>query len=484
MVSTNLRDWLLASADRHADRPALWVHERLISYRELIAHANYLASILVHVKPRRIAVLADRHLACYVGILGTVLAGHAYVPLNPHHPLDRLKSILRRADVGALVIDQAAFEAHSELIKAAPRVVVVPDGAPTGAQEPLDVTVEPDDGAYLLFTSGSTGEPKGVMVNQRNVMTYLGNVCQRYDLGAGDRMTQLFDLTFDLSVHDLFVTWGVGATLYCPSEGNRKAPYKFLRDHALTHWFSAPSTAAFMDRLHMLRPGLFPDLRLSLFCGEALPTTLARKWQAAAPRSIIDNLYGPTEATIAFTAFRLPDDLTGFPDIVPIGHPLPDQQVQITDEQELLLSGSQVTKGYWQRPDLTAERFVDGWYHTGDRVQVGRHGLEYLGRLDWQVKILGNRVELLEVESVLREAAVCPTVAAIAWPVRDGMAQGLVAFVPEEAEVSDTMILGHIRSRLPPYMLPARIIRVADWPLNSNGKTDYSGLSAILADGV
>ena len=347
MVSTNLRDWLLRSAAAHAERPALWVDDVLFSYQDLVSQGFGVAHALREVTTRRTAVLCDRHLANYVGIVGAVLAGHAYVPLNPQHPIDRLKSILRRADVGALVISQQALDAFWQLIaKSPPMTVIVPDGS----RESFEARITPDDGAYLLFTSGSTGEPKGVMVSQRNVMAYLANVQHRYKLLPQDRMTQLFDLSFDLSVHDLFVTWGAGATLYCPPDGSRKAPFNFLRQHRLTHWFSTPSTVAFMDRLHMVRPGSFPDLRLSLFCGEALPTALAAKWQLAAPNSVIDNLYGPTEATIAFTVFRLPDDLSDLPEIVPIGRAFGNQATTITGE-ELLLYGSQVTAGYWRQPE-------------------------------------------------------------------------------------------------------------------------------------
>ena len=482
MVSTNLRDWLLQSAAAHAERPALWVDDCLFSYRHLICQGFGVANALRAVPMRRTAVMCDRHLASYVGIVGAVLAGHAYVPLNPHHPVERLKSILRRADVGALVISQQALDAFRHLIvESPPMAVIVLDGTEL-TPEPFEVAIAPDDGAYLLFTSGSTGEPKGVMVSQRNVMAYLANVCHHYDLSPQDRMTQLFDLTFDLAMHDLFVTWGTGAALYCPPDGSRKAPFNFLREHRLTHWFSTPSTVAFMDRLHMLRPGSFPDVRLSLFCGEALPTALAAKWRLAAPNSVIDNLYGPTEATIAFTMFRLPDDLTGLPEIAPIGWPFDSQAIMISDEQELLLCGSQVTDGYWRQPELTADRFRHGWYHTGDRVSYDRYGLEYRGRLDRQVKIFGNRVELFEVESVLRAAAQCDSVAAVAWPIRDGMAQGIVGLVPESAVPADA-ILTACRQRLPGYMVPSRVIRVVDWPLNSNGKTDYSALAALLGTG-
>ena len=358
-----------------------------------------------------------------------------------------------------------------------------------------------DDGAYLLFTSGSTGAPKGVLVRERNVMPYLRSVAARYAPTPEDRCTQLFDLTFDLSVHDMFLCWGAGATLFRVPDKARFAPREFVRRHKLTMWFSVPSTAAMMLGLRTLRPGDFPSLRLGLFCGEALPTRLAAAWAAAAPNAVIENLYGPTEATIALTGFRVPREpeaLGALPEVVPIGTPLPEQdavpvdpsgqQVADGEEGELCLAGSQVTDGYWRRPDLTSQRFVRFdwdtagriWYRTGDRARRTRgHGLVFLGRLDRQVKIAGHRVELQEIEAVLHHAA-GTNAAAIAWPLGpDGLARGIVGFVSQTARPSDE-ILDACRQALPPYAVPSAVYQVDDWPLNSSGKTDHARLRDLM----
>ena len=494
----NLGALFLTSAATHAHRPALWVDGRLISYSTLASDSLRIAQAIGPQSRRRTAVYANRQYWGYAGIVGTLLAGHAYVPLNPRHPPERLRAILGRAEVGALVIDQMSLDACHGLIFSLPAMrIIVPDGDPPAWADDchhhfVGLTdlrselwpVSPQDGAYLLFTSGSTGEPKGVMVSHDNVCAYLRSAVERYHLTPDDRVTQLFDLTFDLSVHDLFVTWQAGAALYCPPDGTRRGPSQFVKQHALTCWFSTPSTVAFMSRLRMLRPGDLPSLRWSLFCGEALPRTLAQDWMRAAPNSLVENVYGPTEATIAITGFSLPADLSDLPDVIPIGEPFAGQKAIIVGD-ELLLGGSQVTAGYWQQPTLTAERFVlhDGerFYRTGDRATRTEHGLCFQGRLDRQVKILGNRVELFEVEGVLRSAAACDSVAAIAWPIRDGIAYGVVAVVAEESLPTET-ILAECQRRLPPYMVPARLRRVGEWPLNSNGKTDYSALVAILGE--
>jgi len=296
----------------------------------------------------------------------------------------------------------------------------------------------------------------------------------------------------------MFFCWLVGATLYVPPVSPLLAG-EFLRRHTLTFWFSVPSTIAAMDRLGLLRANAFPSLRFSLFCGEPLPKRLAAAWAVAAPNSALDNLYGPTEATIAITGFRLPADIGPLPDIIPIGSPLPCQHAIVVGEDglpaphgdsgEIYLAGSQLAKGYWRRDDLTAEKFgptawdpTGWWYHTGDRAFMSDYGLCFLGRVDRQVKISGYRVELQEVESVIRTVSGSHHVAAFAWPMdANGLAHGIVVFV-EGFGGHDETILIRCRDQLPQYMVPAKLIHLVEWPVMPSGKTDYSGLRKLLED--
>jgi non-ribosomal peptide synthetase component F len=301
----------------------------------------------------------------------------------------------------------------------------------------------------------------------------------------------------------MFLAWGSGACLYCAPDGSLAGIGEFIRRCGLTFWLSVPATAAFMRQMRMLKPGSYPTLRWSLFCGEALPMSLARAWQAAASNSIVENLYGPTEATVAFTAYRLPKESCAELDAlqtVPIGTPLPGQQVMVIDDSgnpladgdvgELCLGGSQVAGGYWRAPDRTTERFRPPqcasaagtrWYRTGDlAVMTREHGLVFRGRIDRQAKIRGYRVELLEVENAMRVAARTDTVAVVPWPIGDGgLANGLVGFVAG-SEKSDAEVIDRCRDLLPGYMVPSRIVPIADWPLNANGKTDYKSLASLL----
>jgi len=522
-----LGDILLASAAHYSERTALWVDGAALSYRELVAHAASLASTLVAAglagPTRRCAVLGARSVGSFTGVAAAALARSAWVPLNPRHPPERLAHVIEAAAVDVLVVDQASVPLAREplarlerpLWVLMPDLSVPPDWATSlprhvflcrGDLAPPALAGlgggDASDGAYLLFTSGSTGAPKGVLVRQGNVLAYLDAVFDRYRPTPEDRFTQLFDLTFDLSVHDMFLCWQAGSALYCVPEKAKFAPADFVRRHALSFWFSVPSVATIMGRLRMLQPGSLPSLRWSLFCGEALPRRAVETWAAAAPNASIENLYGPTEATIAITAFRLPADpdaIAHLPDIVPIGTPLPGQQavVLVADgnvaedgvDGELCLGGSQVTEGYWGRPDLTTERFVppagqaasSRWYRTGDRARLtAEHGLVFLGRLDRQVKIGGHRVELQEVEAALRRIAGTDSVAAIAWPLDPhGLPRAIAAFVLEDGQDS-AAILEACRTMLPPYMVPSRLRCVLEWPVNDNGKTDYAALRRLM----
>jgi amino acid adenylation domain-containing protein len=527
-----LSDIFAAAARRYPARPALWVDGCITAYGELHAEAGRLAAAISAIPSdrhgetgRQCGLLVNRSRAGYISVLGALYAGCTYVPLNPRFPIHRLRSILGAADVDVIVIDKASMAAAEMLIRGCPRPLTVllpeasrpPDWATAVGHhqfacrddiERIAPALGPahrteEDGAYLLFTSGSTGAPKGVLIRHCNVAAYLRSMLARYEPQPEDRFTQLFDFSFDLSVHDMFVCWRSGACLYCPPASALVSPGSFVRKHALTFWFSVPSTVATMARLRMLSPGEFPSLRVSLFCGEALPAGLARMWRQAAPNSIIDNLYGPTEATIAITAYRVADDepLAAERGVVPIGLPFPGQRAAVIDAAgnlvrdgepgELCVGGSQVATGYWRLPKITAERFAaplgvseeSRWYRTGDRVvRDPECGFVFLGRLDRQAKIRGHRVDLQEVETVAREVAGSESVAAICWPPGEtDLARYIALFVAGEEGPAD-IIIAHCQKKLPPALVPRQICFLSAWPLNGNGKTDYAALTHRLID--
>lgn len=507
------------------NRPALELEGRALTYGELGGRARAIAEALLEYSPDDgpplTAVLAHRSATAFEGILAALARGHGYVPLNPGFPVVRNRAMLVRAGCGAVVVDSAARSSVGSLLEGLDRelLFVLPDeedvepyarewaphrvvgarGLGAGKLEPLPA--RPTDPAYLLFTSGSTGTPKGVAVSHGNVRAFLDAVGERYDFTEDDRFSQTFNFTFDLSVFDMFAAWESGACVCCPSDKTLLNPADFIRRSRLTIWFSVPSIALFMRRLRVLKPASFPTLRWSLFCGEALPVAVTQEWADAAPSSTVENLYGPTEATIACTAYRW--DSLRSPDeselgIVPIGRALGTmstlvvgdglQEVRAGEAGELLLGGPQVVLGYWHDEEVTARSFVsvDGrpYYRTGDRVrQPDVDGpLLYLGRLDNQVKVLGHRVELGEVEAAIREETGIDAVAAVGWPRSPTGAGGIAAFVAD-TQLNVAALRERLAARLPGYMVPRELRLLAELPLNANGKWDRGALTRLLEEG-
>lgn len=518
----------LESAEKFSGRPALVVDSKSLSYASLRGMVCKIAAA-IHALQRDqkpfplVGVFAHRSETAYASVLGSLAAGKGYVPLNPKFPLERTLQMLSLSGCTTLIVGRECFHQLPALLKAADRPlnIILPDTASLkeppsqnphhrflfGNQLPGEEAVSFEENpsttslAYLLFTSGSTGVPKGVPVSQGNVRSYVDYICERYNVSEQDRFSQQFDLTFDLSAHDMFVCWERGACLYCVPEQSVMAPAKFIRDVQLTMWFSVPSVAGLLSKMRLLSPGIFPSLRCSLFCGEPLSASYARSWQAAAPNSIVENLYGPTEATIAIAHYRWdsqrsPQECVN--GIVPIGQIFEGQQFRVTDSRgesvpigdpgELCLSGSQVTTGYWNNSEKTRQQFVllpaagnQLWYRTGDLIKQDSAGnVCYLGRIDHQVKVRGYRVELQEIESVLRKACGTDQVVSVPWPVNNGSADGVVAFVSGVRDLDKASVLASCSALLPDYMVPKNIYLIDELPLNSNQKIDRGKLASLL----
>src|SRR5208282_2937016 len=504
-------------------RPALEIGVLSLSYEQLWNYAGGIAGCLLETlepSEKVVAVLASRSVAAYGGILGVLGSGRGYVPLNPKFPLERTLVMLRASGCKTLIVGQECAGTLESLL---PRLneslkLIFPDPGSkpqfssvhrvitteelSTIADPRPPIIGPGDTAYLLFTSGSTGVPKGVAVSQSNAVAYMEYAAKRFGMHNRDRCSQNFDLTFDLSVHDLFTCWDAGATL-CPYAEQTLTPATLIEEKELTCWFSVPSVAMFASKLGLLEPGAFPSLRWSLFCGEALSASLAAAWQGAANKSILENLYGPTEATIAITYYRWDSDTSPAEcvrGLVPIGWPFDGQQVcavnddlapvPVGESGELCLGGSQVTRGYLNDPEKTAKSFVrlqhtgdQVWYRTGDLVRQDERGcLFYLGRRDFQVKVNGYRVELQEIDLVLREAARTELAVAIPWPLSEGSASGIVGVLSGSDPAHDQQIIAACETRLPRYMVPNRIYHFPQIPLNVNGKIDRGKITEMLAN--
>ncbi|MGK5543258.1 amino acid adenylation domain-containing protein [Streptomyces sp. URMC 127] len=502
-----LYEWFAATADRHGSEPALEAGPDRLTYRQLSDLADRVAGELVAAHgavPRRVGLLAERSVLAYAGYLAVQRLGSTVVPLNPSFPAARTTAVAFAGELDIVLV-----EGDTDAATALPVPALPLTREATAPVAPLPAyTADADAIAYILFTSGSTGTPKGVPIRHRNVSAYLDHIVPRYELGPGSRVSQTFDLTFDLSVFDMFASWGSGATLVVPGRDDLMAPARFVAARELTHWFSVPSVISVARRLRSLAPGSMPALRWSLFCGEPLTLQQAEAWRAAAPGSRIENLYGPTELTISCAEYRLPADPAAWPrpanGTVPIGTLYPGLEHVVLDpaglpceDGELCVRGAQRFPGYLD-PANNAGRFVaydgvraqdfdgsepvtdDLWYRTGDRVARQQDGqLVHLGRLDQQVKVRGYRVELGEIEAALRDQPGVRDALVVALPGADGESD--LEAVCTGPDPAPERLLAALRLRLPAYMVPRGVTVYDELPLNVNGKVDRKTVTAEIA---
>lgn len=510
-----LYEWFAASVERFPDSPALQVQGETISYADLHRRVVGLADRVLRAHgrpPGRVAVLAARNLVAFAGYLAALRLGASVTPLNPGYPAERNRRVCDLAGVDVLIVDddhrgddgRPDDDGRMTVVRVRPGEVT-DTGVPESALP--EYRVGPDEVAYVLFTSGSTGRPKGVPIRHRNLAPYVRHGIERFEVGPGCRMSHTFDLTFDPSVFDLFVTWGGGATLVVPQRGELLTPVDYLVNGGITHWFSVPSVVSVTAGLGNLPAGLVTGLRYSVFIGERLTLDQAATWRAVAPGTVIENVYGPTELTVACTEYRLPPDPARWPetsnDTVPIG-PVYDvlESVVLDDrgrpatEGELCVRGPQRFDGYLD-PEDDVGRFIgvtpdgaveyDGrapltpqhYYRTGDRVRLEPAGWVHLGRLDNQVKIRGYRVELGEIEAAMRKHPAVREAIAVAVPAGDDVE--LVGFHTGDP-VDAPAFLAWLRRRIPVHMVPRRYHHLDELPLNANGKADRGRLRDLLAE--
>jgi amino acid adenylation domain-containing protein len=509
MTDRTLYEWFRHSADRFPGEPAVEVAGTAVTYRELHELVETLAGRILGAlghAPGRLALLADRTVLGFAGYLAALRLGAAVTPLNPAFPAVRNATVCELAGAELVLADSAATERLAAGLPVAALALSEPDG-PSVAPPPYRAST--DDVAYVLFTSGSTGRPKGVPIRHRNLSPYIAHNIDRFEVGPGCRLSHTFDLTFDPSVFDMFVTWGGGATLVVPRRTDLLTPAAYIAGNALTHWFSVPSVVSVSAELGNLPAGAVDSLRYSVFIGEALTMSQARAWHAMAPESVIENVYGPTELTVACSEYRLARDPRDWPstsnDTVPIGPVygfldslVLDEHGMPAEEGELCVRGAQRFDGYLDLADnegrflsheqgrtmacdRSAELTAAHYYRTGDRVRLEAGEWVHLGRLDHQVKIRGFRVELGEIEAAMRR---CPGVRdAVVIAVEQGEDVELAGF-HAGAPIGAADLVRLLRRQLPIHMVPRRFTHLPEIPLNPNGKADRGRLRALLAAGT
>lgn len=514
-----LQDYLSRSAERDPDRDALVMGTERIGYGDLAVATDRLARVLREhgcTDGARVGVLAAKSPSTITAMIAVLKAGGSYVPIDSASPAARVEQITRAADPVLMLADASAVGLLDDMVSSgALDTAAIPVGsvaepvtghrfssrfsridAEAAPEGPPPATAHPGarDIAHLLFTSGSTGVPKGVVITHENVRAFVDWAVRYFGLRATDRISGHPPLHFDLSTFDIFGALCSGAALHLVPASvamNPRGMAAMIRDEELTQWFSVPSALSYLARFDAVAQDDFPALERLLWCGEVLPTPVLAHWMRRLPHVRFTNLYGPTEATIAssyHTVAQCPVDEAA---AIPIGTACDGEELLVLDETlaptppgdigDLYIAGVGLSPGYWRDEQKTASAFLpdprgDGRiYRTGDLARVDDDGvLHFLGRADSQIKSRGYRIELGEIEAAVSTVAAVSECAVVGVETGgfEGTAICCAYSVRDGAELTPPTVRKEISRLLPSYMIPSRWSVRDELPTNVNGKID------------
>ncbi|HET7766825.1 MAG TPA: amino acid adenylation domain-containing protein [Burkholderiales bacterium] len=524
-MSGLLQQGITEQAQARPEATALVFKNERVTYGALEEGSNRLAHLLKSVGCRRgdrVGLLLPKTPGAIVAMLGVLKADAIYVPMDPASPAARHARVLEVSDCRCILAAGLAGEnirgALAATLARRPTVGWLDEGPPADVDTAFtlrDLAAHPAtppasanddrDVAHILFTSGSTGLPKGVMITHASVGRFIRWAKGYFGTAPQDRISQHPPLHFDLSTFDIFGTLSSGAELHLvPPELNLLPPRlaQFIREASLTQWFSVPSVLNLMAKFDAVRRDDFPSLRRVLWCGEAMPTPTLIYWMRRLPHVRFTNLYGPTETTIASSYYTVPACPADEREPIPIGSACEGEELLVLDAQlrpavpgeigDLYIRGAGLSPGYWGDPDKTRSAFLpcpggagpqDRIYKTGDLARRGTDGLYYfLGRADTQIKSRGYRIELGEIEAALHSLPGLRESAVVAIQ-SEGFEGWLIccAYVPAaERDVTASTLRRNLSALVPGYMLPARWMPYEALPKNDNGKIDRPFLKSAF----
>lgn len=501
-----------ATAERHAHRAALRMPGRIVTYAEILEMAEGLGELLLArgcMQGDVIAIAMNKGAVHYAVMLAALRLGIACVNVDPASPLARNSHIVTIAQPRLLFVESGAYQdAMDDLARACgvPSLLADTLGLQSladhdrGRQQSLIARVDGATIAYIMFTSGSTGIPKGVAVTHENVLHFIQWGQQRLAVSPDDNFANISPLYFDNSVFDFYLALFSGASLTPVERNLLTQPYALVSHVAAqqcTIWFSVPSLLIYLTAMKAMTAAALPGLRLIVFGGEGYPKPELKKlFDRFRAQAELVNVYGPTECTCICSAHSIADsdfnDMVGLPMLGKLNPNFDYRIVSDSDEDadtgELCLIGPNVAAGYFNDPERTAaaffvlnapRRFMKRMYRTGDIVRESEGNLHFVGRKDNQIKHMGYRIELEEIELALARLSEVTQVA-IVYHRKDAAYGKLVGFVATHSSVEEKDLLRRLGELVPDYMLPSRLILMGELPKNPNGKVDKQALKASL----